>query len=77
MAGMAEAVRAKGGDFLEAPVSGSKGPAAAGQLIFLCGGSAPLFERVTGELDLMGKASYILGGVGKGTEMKLVVNMIM
>ncbi|KAG5175322.1 2-hydroxy-3-oxopropionate reductase [Tribonema minus] len=77
MQGMAQQVTANGGDFLEAPVSGSKGPAAAGQLIFLCGGSEPLFERVKGELELMGKASFLLGGVGKGTEMKLVANMIM
>ena len=33
-----EGVTKRGGRFLEAPVSGSKGPAAAGQLIFLCGG---------------------------------------
>jgi len=25
----------------------------------------------------MGKASFLVGGVGKGTELKLVVNMIM
>lgn len=35
---VADAVRAKGGSFLEAPVSGSKGPAEQGQLIFLTAG---------------------------------------
>lgn len=37
-AAVAEAVRAAGGAYLEAPVSGSKGPAEQGQLIFLTGG---------------------------------------
>lgn len=36
---VAAAVRAKGGLFLEAPVSGSKGPAEQGQLIFLTAGT--------------------------------------
>lgn len=34
----AAAVRGAGGAFLEAPVSGSKGPAEQGKLIFLTGG---------------------------------------
>ena len=42
---------AKGGRFLEAPVSGSKGPAAAGALVFLCGGDKALFEQVSAELE--------------------------
>eukprot|EP00614_Pseudopedinella_elastica_P003071 CAMPEP_0172585006 /NCGR_PEP_ID=MMETSP1068-20121228/4502_1 /TAXON_ID=35684 /ORGANISM="Pseudopedinella elastica, Strain CCMP716" /LENGTH=607 /DNA_ID=CAMNT_0013379333 /DNA_START=199 /DNA_END=2022 /DNA_ORIENTATION=- len=74
---MAGQVESKGGRFLEAPVSGSKGPAAAGQLIFLCGGSASLYEQVSPELDLMGKAKFLFGATGAGTKMKLVVNMTM
>ena len=38
---IAEAVRAAGGLFLEAPVSGSKGPAEQGALIFLTAGARP------------------------------------
>lgn len=38
---IAAAVRAAGGLFLEAPVSGSKGPAEQGALIFLTGGAWP------------------------------------
>eukprot|EP00616_Rhizochromulina_sp_CCMP1243_P018101 CAMPEP_0118974312 /NCGR_PEP_ID=MMETSP1173-20130426/11181_1 /TAXON_ID=1034831 /ORGANISM="Rhizochromulina marina cf, Strain CCMP1243" /LENGTH=617 /DNA_ID=CAMNT_0006924029 /DNA_START=84 /DNA_END=1937 /DNA_ORIENTATION=+ len=70
-------IKAKGGRFLEAPVSGSKGPAATGQLIFLCGGEDALFSLVRPELDIMGKASFNFGPVGAGSRMKLVVNMIM
>jgi 3-hydroxyisobutyrate dehydrogenase-like beta-hydroxyacid dehydrogenase len=70
-------VAARGGKFLEAPVSGSKGPAEAGSLIFLCAGDKTVFEGAKRELDAMGKSSFYFGPVGKGTEMKLVVNMVM
>jgi len=65
--------------FLEAPVSGSKGPAATGQLIFLCAGSKSLFEEVlaTG-FKAMGKASHFFSEtVGFGTRAKLVINALM
>eukprot|EP00611_Tribonema_gayanum_P022772 TRINITY_DN4646_c1_g1_i3.p1 TRINITY_DN4646_c1_g1~~TRINITY_DN4646_c1_g1_i3.p1 ORF type:complete len:238 (-),score=54.40 TRINITY_DN4646_c1_g1_i3:318-998(-) len=72
-----EAVTAKGGVFLEAPVSGSKGPAAQGTLVFLCGGNKELFDRVKPDLDVMGKAAFHFGATGQGSKMKLVVNMTM
>ncbi|KAL4437458.1 hypothetical protein ABPG75_004597 [Micractinium tetrahymenae] len=74
---VAAAVRAKGAAFLEAPVSGSKGPAEQGQLIFLTAGDQQLFDAASPLLDVMGKASFFLGEVGAGANMKLVVNMIM
>ena len=55
MARLSAQVLAKGGRFLEAPVSGSKGPAAQGQLIFLCGGDETLFKSCAADLDSMGK----------------------
>jgi 3-hydroxyisobutyrate dehydrogenase-like beta-hydroxyacid dehydrogenase len=74
----AEAVEGKGGRFLEAPVSGSKVPAETGQLIFLAAGDEALYRQVSPKLlAAMGKASFYLGATGKGTEMKLVANMIM
>jgi 3-hydroxyisobutyrate dehydrogenase-like beta-hydroxyacid dehydrogenase len=76
---MHDAVFAKGGRFLEAPVSGSKAPAVMGSLIFLCAGSKPLFEEVKDNgLNVMGKASHFFGEeVGYGTRAKLVVNSLM
>ncbi len=56
-----QAVAAAGGVYLEAPVSGSKGPAEAGQLIFLAGGDRALYERARPALDVLGKASFFLG----------------
>ena len=70
-------VKERGGRFLEAPVSGSKGPAATGQLIFLCAGDEELFKEIKQDLDAMGKASLFLGESGAGARMKLAVNMVM
>mmetsp|Transcript_91895 Transcript_91895/g.259575 ORF Transcript_91895/g.259575 Transcript_91895/m.259575 type:complete len:295 (-) Transcript_91895:104-988(-) len=74
---LSKQVLERGGRFLEAPVSGSKGPAATGQLIFLAGGDEALFQEAGADLDAMGKAKFYFGPVGQGTRMKLVVNMIM
>ena len=42
-----------------------------------CAGDRELFERVQAPLEVMGKASFFLGEVGAGANMKLVVNMVM
>jgi 3-hydroxyisobutyrate dehydrogenase-like beta-hydroxyacid dehydrogenase len=65
--------------FLEAPVSGSKAPAAQGALIFLCAGSESLFNEIKDNgLKAMGKASHFFKSeVGYGTRAKLVVNSLM
>ena len=76
---MSAAVNEAGGRFLEAPVSGSKGPAAAGALIFLCAGNKELFDEILHSgLESMGKASHFFSTeVGAGTRAKLVVNSLM
>lgn len=76
---MYKAVVDKGGRFLEAPVSGSKVPAAQGALIFLCAGSQELFDETKDNgLNAMGKASHFFSTeVGRGTRAKLVVNSLM
>jgi hypothetical protein len=63
MEALSEAVRRRGGQFLEAPVSGSKGPAETGQLIFLTAGDRQVFEQAAAEWDAMGKASIFCGEV--------------
>ena len=69
----------KNSRFLEAPVSGSKGPAAQGSLIFLCAGSEDLFNEIKDNgFKAMGKASHFFKtDVGYGTRAKLVVNSLM
>lgn len=74
---ISKAVTAKGGIFLEAPVSGSKGPALQGQLVFLAAGDKSLHDEAKQCFDVMGKKTLYLGEVGNGAKMKLVVNMIM
>ncbi len=56
-------MRGAGGQYLEAPVSGSKGPAEQGTLIFLTGGDREAFDAVSPMLDVMGKAKFFLGEV--------------
>lgn len=70
-------VLAKGGRFLEAPVSGSKAPAAQGQLIFLAAGDEGLYVERAADFDAMGKAKFYFGAIGGGTRVKLAVNMVM
>jgi len=78
MAEMAAAVHAKGGKFLEAPVSGSKKPALDGQLIFLAAGDNGVLDTAKADFELMGKATHYYGeSVGQGSRMKLCVNMTM
>jgi glyoxylate/succinic semialdehyde reductase len=57
-------------------VSGSKKPAEDGLLIFLTAGDEGLYAATEPMLEVMGKARFYLGAVGKGAEMKLVVNMV-
>lgn len=70
-------IAAKGGKFLEAPVSGSKVPADTGTLIFLCGGDEAVYQQALPGFKAMGKADFLFGPVGSGSKMKLVVNMVM
>jgi 3-hydroxyisobutyrate dehydrogenase-like beta-hydroxyacid dehydrogenase len=74
---LAQAIRERGGRFLEAPVTGTKKPAEDGQLVFLAAGDPELFEAAQPAFDAMGKLSVYLGDVGSGARMKLVINSIM
>ncbi len=78
MASLAERVVARGGKFIEAPVSGSKAPAAQGSLIFMAAGDEATYKDAADDLGAMGKASVFCGAeVGAASRMKLVVNMVM
>jgi 3-hydroxyisobutyrate dehydrogenase len=60
--------------FVDAPVSGSKGPAEAGQLIILASGP-PEAEAITRPaFSAIGGKTVWLGAAGQGSRMKLVVN---
>jgi len=74
---IAVAINDADGQYLEAPVSGSKGPAENGELVILAAGDKPLFDDLASVFEVLGKKSIFLGEVGQGSRMKLVVNMIM
>jgi 3-hydroxyisobutyrate dehydrogenase len=61
---------------LDAPVTGSRIQAEAGQLIFLVGGDAPLLEQARPVLAAMSKEIVHLGPSGSGSRMKLINNFL-
>jgi len=63
--------------FVDAPVSGSKGPAEAGQLLILASGPAAAEQAVSPAFSAIGRKTVWLGEAGQGSRMKLVVNAYM
>ncbi len=72
----AQRVRGRGGDYVDAPMTGSKIAAEGGQLIFMVGGAEPALERIRPLFEAMGKAVKRMGDVGKGQATKLCMNLI-
>ena len=60
--------------FVDAPVSGSKGPAEQGQLLILAAGPEAAADVVRPVFDVIGRKTVWLGEAGQGSVMKLVVN---
>jgi 3-hydroxyisobutyrate dehydrogenase len=63
--------------FLDAPVSGSKGPAEQGQLLILASGPTAAMKIVGPVFSAIGRKTIWLGDAGAGSRMKLVVNAYM
>jgi 3-hydroxyisobutyrate dehydrogenase len=63
--------------FVDAPVSGSKGPAEQGQLLILASGPAPAADALRPVFDVLGRKTVWLGEAGQGSQVKLVVNAYM
>jgi 3-hydroxyisobutyrate dehydrogenase len=70
----ADAADAYGVTFFDAPVSGSQGPAEAGELVILASGPSERREVVAPVFDVLGRATSWLGPAGNGTRAKLVLN---
>ncbi len=73
---LAWAVAERGGEFLDAPVTGSRDAAAGGALNFLVGGGAAALERARPAFDAMGRSLTHLGPTGSGALVKLVNNFL-
>jgi len=60
--------------FVDAPVSGSKGPAEAGQLLILASGPEAAQPVIRPAFAAIGRKTVWLGEAGQGSRMKVVVN---
>lgn len=70
------ACRAKGVDFLDAPVSGGEPKAVDGTLAIMVGGDEAVFERMLPVLKTMGASATLTGPVGAGNVTKLANQII-
>jgi len=73
---LAAAAAARGCPFIEAPVTGSKPQAEAGELLFLAGGEPQTLDAARPVLATMSRAIVHLGPIGSGSTMKLVNNFL-
>jgi 3-hydroxyisobutyrate dehydrogenase-like beta-hydroxyacid dehydrogenase len=71
----AERIAAKGVQWVDAPVTGSKIGAENGQLIFIVGGTAEAVEFLQPLFKAMGKSVIHMGGTGKGQSAKICMNL--
>jgi 3-hydroxyisobutyrate dehydrogenase len=60
--------------FVDAPVSGSEGPAKAGQLVILASGPDQVRDALAPVFGVLGRTTTWLGEAGNGTRTKLVLN---
>ncbi|MEM6565380.1 MAG: 3-hydroxyisobutyrate dehydrogenase, partial [Pseudomonadota bacterium] len=63
--------------FVDAPVSGGIGGAAAGTLTFMAGGSVAAFQTAEPLFDIMGQKAVHCGDAGAGQAAKICNNMIL
>jgi len=71
----AEKVAAKGVQYVDAPMTGSKIAAEAGTLIFIVGGEESAIERLKPLFAATGKKIFRMGETSKGEAAKLVMNL--
>jgi 3-hydroxyisobutyrate dehydrogenase len=72
----AHAASGAGVELLDAPVTGTRPHAEAGELLFLVGGAASALERARPALAAMSRATIHVGPTGSGALLKLVNNFV-
>lgn len=70
-----KAAEARGAEFLDSPVGGSKEAAAKGELILLVGGRPETLEKARPILEVISKRIIHAGQSGSGTMLKLCFNL--
>jgi 3-hydroxyisobutyrate dehydrogenase len=73
---LAQAAARQGCELLDAPVTGTKSHAAAGELCFLVGGSVVALEKARPVLSVMSRAIVHVGPSGSGAVLKLINNFL-
>jgi 3-hydroxyisobutyrate dehydrogenase-like beta-hydroxyacid dehydrogenase len=71
----ADRVKARGAQYVDAPVTGSKIGAANATLIFIAGGDEAVLERLQPLFQAMGKQVFRMGETSKGQAAKLAMNL--
>ncbi|HEX5935130.1 MAG TPA: NAD(P)-dependent oxidoreductase [Pseudorhizobium sp.] len=67
-----EAAKAKGVDFIDAPVSGGQAGAENGVLTVMCGGDAAVFDKAKPVIDAYARMVGLMGPVGAGQLTKMI-----
>ncbi len=70
------ALRERGADALEAPVTGSKNGAENGTLLFMTGGDAAVHDELMPVMMAMGTKAIHCGEMGQGSTVKLIGNSV-
>ncbi|MCP4328069.1 MAG: NAD(P)-dependent oxidoreductase [Alphaproteobacteria bacterium] len=71
-----EAVRSRGIDVLEAPITGGCHRAHTGEISILVGGDEGVFERYRPIIEIMGGEVLHIGPVGSASVVKVITNML-
>ncbi len=75
--GLEADVRASGGRYVEAPVSGSRGPAETGDLVAMLAGDPAAVDAVRPLTAPMCSRTFVCGPVPQALQMKLAVNLFL
>jgi 3-hydroxyisobutyrate dehydrogenase len=73
---LVDAAKAKGVDFLEAPVTNAVDMAALGRLSIFVGGDKDCFEKHKAIFDVIGEKIFYVGAPGNGATIKLLTNLL-
>ncbi|WP_226530988.1 GNAT family N-acetyltransferase [Microbacterium paraoxydans] len=74
---LSDEIRAAGGNYIEAPVSGSRRPAEDGELVAMVAGDADVASRIAPLLDPLCATTTYCGAVPSAITMKLAVNVFL
>jgi 3-hydroxyisobutyrate dehydrogenase-like beta-hydroxyacid dehydrogenase len=76
MKAAAEMVERRGGKLVDAPFTGSKGAADAGELVYYAGGEPEIIAQVRPVLQATSKQIIEIGAIGQASTMKVATNIL-